>query len=346
MRRKKLKFTGLRALAVLTFGVGICAAATDLWGAPISTQEIVDQFYPVRLASTQDYPWWTPDDRLSSFVVVEQFPDGNPKTIVAGYTNSVDGAVLVIQAQLDGEYNVVSEPTGLDLGGVGVTVEPLVIDQSGLPTVEVSFSSFRANTGDWIFRWDGSKLVNLTPTKSDEDGTKYTLLVLATYVDLDHDGLLEAISQHNYPPPVVDTGELPDAEASVYKLTPNGYVLDRPLLSFNEFFRKTSAPVTETYEFSLLKNSVGPYVLKITNGERDGSNRLSSGQIVLNGVVVVTANMLNQGAEFLSVPVSLQPHNTLLVTLAAKPKGHIAIVVEDTGAPPPATPPAPPPPQP
>lgn len=42
--------------------------------------------------------------------------------------------------------------------------------------------------------------------------------------------------------------------------------------------------------------------------------------------------MLNQGAEFLSVPVSLQPQNTLQVTLTAKPNGKLAVVVEDTTA--------------
>jgi hypothetical protein len=104
------------------------------------------------------------------------------------------------------------------------------------------------------------------------------------------------------------------------------------VLFFSYFSRKTSAPTTDTREFSLLKNSAGPYVLKITNGDRDGSNRISSGRIVLNGVEVVTPNMLNQGAEFLSVPVALQPHNTLEVTLAAKPQGSILVTVEDTSA--------------
>ena len=331
----------LVAMLSLTLAAGAFAAAQAGEPAtPVSIQEIVDQFYPTRLTSTLDYPWWTLDHRLSSFVVVEELPNDDPKTIIAAYSNSVDGAVLVIEAQPDGDYKVVFEPTGLQLGGLNVLADSLVIDQSGLPTVQISFATFRAQESDWIFRWDGSKLVNLTPMKSYEDGTKYTLLVLSSFADFDHDGALEVISKQNYPPPVVDTGELPDAEASVYKLTPSGYVLDRPLLFFNEFFRKTTAPVTETYEFSLLKTSLGPYLLKITNGNRDGSDRLSSGRIVLNGVEVVTPNMLNQGAEFLSVPVALQAHNTLEVTLAAKPQGSILVTVEDTSAP--SAPPQPP----
>jgi hypothetical protein len=177
--------------------------------------------------------------------------------------------------------------------------------------------------------------------ETEEDGTKHTLLCLSKFVDLDHDGTLEIISEENYPPPVVEIeGELPDAAESVYRLTPNGYVLDRPVLFFSYFSRKTSAPTTDTREFSLLQNSAGPYVLKITNGDRDGSNRVSSGHIVLNGVEVVTPNMLNQGAEFLSVPVALQAHNTLEVTLAAKPQGSILVTVEDTS--PPSAPPQPP----
>ena len=318
----------------LTVALGICDAAFSNSSEPsVSVQQIVDQFFPSRLHSpAAGYSAWALENSLSAFAVVEQLPSGEPKTIIAAYSNGVDGAVRVIKAQSDGAYALAFEPTGLDLGGIGVRVQPLSIDQSGLSTVEVSFGTFRAQTADWIFRWDGTNLVNLTPMETQYNGTKNTLLVLSSFADLDHDGALEVISKENYPPPVVDTGELPDAEASVYRLTPNGYVLDRPVLYFNDFFRNTAAPTTEEHIFSLLRNSVGPYVLKITNGDRDGSNRLSSGEIVLNGVQVVTPNTLNQGAEFLSVPVSLQPHNTLQVTLAAKPKGSILVTVEDTAA--------------
>jgi len=347
MKRMNLNVTGLKTLATLIVVVGVCTAASATSSEPsVSAQQVVDQFFPSRLHSVAaGYSAWALENSFSAFVVVEALPGGDPKTIVAAYSNGVGGAIRVIRAQPDGSYGLAFEPTGLDIGGTSVSMESLVIDESGLPTVKVSFGTVRVQTADWIFRWDGAQLVNLTPMETEEDGTKDTLLVLSGFVDLDHDGTLEIISTENYPPQVPEEGdppaELPDAAWSIYRLTSSGYVLDRPVLCISEFFRKTATPTTETEEFPLLKNSAGPYVLKITNGNRDGSNRLSSGEIVLNGVLVVTSNMLNQQVEFLSIPVSLQPHNTLQVTLAAKPQGKLAITVEDTGPPPPAPPPQP-----
>lgn len=339
MRRKRSHLTGLKVFGLFAVGVTLFRPAPELSGSSLSTQEIVDQFFPPGLNSGI-YPSWARDTRKSAFVVIEQLASGDPKTIVAAYTNGSDGTVRVIQVQSDGTYALAFEPAGLDLGGLDVAMEPLVIDQSGRPTVEVSFGAVRPTSADWIFRWDGTNLINLTPMETEKDGSKYTLLCLSKFVDLDHDGDMEIISEESYPPPVVDTGELPDAAESVYRLTPSGYVLDRPVLFFSYFSRKTATPTTEIREFSLLKNSAGPYVLKITNGDRDGSNRISSAHILLNGVEVVTPNMLNQGAEFLSIPVALQPHNTLEVTLTAKPQGSILLTVEDTSAsrPPPQPP--------
>lgn len=347
MGKTNSKITLSKALMALLSGLGICVAAFS--GPPnssASTQQIVDQFFPTRLHSAAaGFPAWALENQFSAFAVVEVLPNGDPRTIIAAYSNGLGGALRVIQAQPDSTYALAFEPTGLDFGGTDVEIRAVTIDQSGLPTALVSFEGVRPGSGDWIFRWDGTTLINLTPMEEGWGNERRTVLSLVKFADLDHDGNMEVISRDEDPPPIPEEGEeqveLPTAAETIYRLTPSGYVLDRPLLYFGKFTRKTSTPVSETAEFSLLKTSVGPYLLKITNGDRDGSNRLSSGQIVLNGVTVVTPNMLNQGAEFLSIPVSLQAHNTLQVTLAAKPQGYLAITVEDTSPPPP--PPAPPP---
>ncbi len=100
MSRTTLSATGLKSLAAIAICLEICVGgAPDARGAPISAQEIVDQFYPTSLTSASPaYPWWTPQDKESAFVVMTTLPTGDPETILAAYTNGIGGAVRVIKA--------------------------------------------------------------------------------------------------------------------------------------------------------------------------------------------------------------------------------------------------------
>jgi hypothetical protein len=329
------KGRALRVALVLAFsGTTLLASAQSKQSIPaMSAQQIVDQFFPGSIAAgSGSHPApWELKNRFEAFVVIEKLPDGSPKTIVAAYTNGGDGAVRVIQIQSDESYKVVFEPTGLDLGGTSVAVRLWDVDQTGIPAVEVSFGTFRAQTADWIFRWDGTKLINLTPTEDAGYGLKDTVLVLTKFADLNHDGTLEVISELDYPPQE-KAGELPVAAEEIYRLTPSGYVFDRPVLYVSSFFRHPGAPRKETEQFSLLKKSVGPYLLKVVNGDKDGSNRVTSAHIVLNGIEVAGPNLFNQQVEFLSVPVNPQAQNKVEVTLEGKPGSKIIVTVEDQGA--------------
>jgi hypothetical protein len=61
---------------------------------------------------------------------------------------------------------------------------------------------------------------------------------------------------------------------------------------------RTAAPVLKTSEFEVAKPGPG-FVLIIVNGDRNGDNRVSSGTVRLNGVVVLTPDDLrNWGQVF------------------------------------------------
>jgi hypothetical protein len=70
--------------------------------------------------------------------------------------------------------------------------------------------------------------------------------------------------------------------------------------------------------------------LIVTNGERDGSARVSSATIVLNGQPVVGPSTFNQKVGVIRLPIALAADNTLTVTLDGKPGGTITVLLLPT----------------
>jgi len=85
------------------------------------------------------------------------------------------------------------------------------------------------------------------------------------------------------------------------------------------FTRSTGKPVVETKAFKLGAQFSGPFTLHLTNGNPDGSKRVDSAIITLNGVSVFHPNDFNEQVGSLSQVVSLQPANTLKVELRGAP---------------------------
>jgi hypothetical protein len=71
----------------------------------------------------------------------------------------------------------------------------------------------------------------------------------------------------------------------------------------------------------------GSYRLVVDNGV-DGSPRVSSGRILLNGALVVTEADLNQQVERLTRPVVLRDANVLELRMAGGPGGRLRLTVE------------------
>lgn len=322
-----------RALLTLLL---LAVAAGSLWlgrsvnGQTVDPKQIVDGFYPQRLRdeAAEIGGASNPD---SSFDVFDSFADGTPRTIIAGYTDLGLGAVRVIRAQTPGSYGVVFEPLDFEFGGDHCGVELIDVDGNGTNEIKLSFVSSRGvNTMDWLFRWDGTQLVNLTPISRDEDGTAVSEFTSIQFVDLLHDGTLQVRTSGEYPPPVGD--QLPNSGPEIYRLTPAGYELDKPVLYVGRFERRKGEPQTRTTHFTLLKNSTGPYVLRLANGRSGGQQRVSSARIVLNNVEALSPNLFSQQVEFLEIPVELVANNKLEVTLAGEPLGFVTITIEGTTA--------------
>ncbi|WP_447975230.1 RHS repeat-associated core domain-containing protein [Nitrospira sp. Kam-Ns4a] len=105
---------------------------------------------------------------------------------------------------------------------------------------------------------------------------------------------------------------------------------DRLLFGPKQYVRTTGAPNQYTDTFTVPASVGAPFLLHIVNGDTAGGHRLASATITLNGVQVAGPNDFNQNVAVVDRPVTLQPSNTLQVTVASKPGSYLTLSVFGT----------------
>ena len=100
-----------------------------------------------------------------------------------------------------------------------------------------------------------------------------------------------------------------------------------PALGLQNFIRSDGKPVDETVTFELNPQLVGPFTLNLINGSPDGSHRVDSATISLNGALVFDPNNFSEQTSSLSQVVSLQPTNTLSVQIRGAPGDLLSIEI-------------------
>lgn len=317
-----LRYVALTIVSCLVLGAILWTEFVQ--GQSATPEQIVEQFYPQVLIDRASAHPGVPLSRQSAFAVYERFLDGAPRTIIAAYSNGVEGAIRVLQVQTGTSFTVVFESLGI--GDANPSVELADVDADGTNEVIVKTISFTGITTSFVFRYDRGTLLSIGPSDA---------LSNADLVDLDHDGTL-AIASLEEPRPSAEADNVREGGYRIYKLWGGRYVLAQRLLYLAPFVRHKGTPETITETFALFGDSTGPYVLRLVNGERGGGRRVSSARIVLNGIEVLSPDNFSQQVEFLSLPVTLLPRNTIEVTLAGEPLGEIFVTVEDTSKTPPS----------
>jgi|GEM_PF-2228034 len=108
------------------------------------------------------------------------------------------------------------------------------------------------------------------------------------------------------------------------------YRLDKracPIFGPKTFIRKKGKPIEERLIFESAPELLGPFTLNLMNGDANGSHRVDSAVIKLNGALIFGPSSFNEQVKFLSRDVSLQSTNTLSVELRGKPGDFLTIEI-------------------
>lgn len=312
-------------IAVVLLVLGIEAAVSFAQ----TNEEIVQQFFPQRLidASEERFRKGGPAPfRTSEFVLADLNGDGST-FIIAAYSDGFSGVIRILRRQ-NGTAILVDEPNVPTMGGDFPTISLVDLDNNGRLEVISSFTSARGPTEDWVFKWDGAKLNLIGPTEVDAFGFVHTLLSNAGFFDVDGDGIIEILNPTGSGPVAPDeTANIGKGDLEVYRFDGQKYNKFKSLNYIGSFVRQTAAPLVDKAKFEVENPGAGS-VLTVINGDRNGSNLISSGTITLNGVTVVTPNDLNQQVRKVVRQVTTLAENVLEVELAAKPSGQVLITVE------------------
>jgi hypothetical protein len=95
--------------------------------------------------------------------------------------------------------------------------------------------------------------------------------------------------------------------------------------------RGTGAPVLETRTFSIAGFGP-PFILHLRNGNLNGSNRVSSAEIRLNGLVLFGPDKFSQQVAGYDVPVTLSESSELSIRTAGAPGSFLQISIVGSSA--------------
>src|SRR5713226_5173381 len=93
------------------------------------------------------------------------------------------------------------------------------------------------------------------------------------------------------------------------------------------FDRVSGTPATVTDQFALPSDAVPPFTIVVQNGDIDGSNRVTSATITLNGTDIFTQRDFNQNTATLTKQVSLIASNTIGVRLSSATGSFLTITI-------------------
>jgi hypothetical protein len=310
--------------AAILLACAISAVSNRLWAQSenVALRALVDRFYPAERLNPG-----SASERFACYQVLEATPLGEPALVIAAYTDRSAGAIRVLRRNASGAFEVAGDnPAGWVLPGSDCRIRLEDLDFDGRQEALVYFLGLRASSG-WILGWDGTTLVNLTPTRS-EGARQSSLLLGPTVYDLEHNGSLRIVALREVERP--GPGEQPRNPAFVYRLGPSGLQMEKGILAVMGF-RADVDPRGNLRAFRLTQDSVPPWTLKVINGDRSGRNRVTGATLQLNNREVLGPREINEGTEFVTTVLpSLSTENHLTATLTGPDEAFIIVLIEDS----------------
>ncbi|MGH7229917.1 MAG: hypothetical protein ACREJU_00980, partial [Nitrospiraceae bacterium] len=97
-----------------------------------------------------------------------------------------------------------------------------------------------------------------------------------------------------------------------------------------QYLRTAGPPNQYTDTFTVTHPVGAPFQLHIVNGNPDGTNRVSSGRVTLNGIEIVGPSDFGQTVPVIDRPVTLVASNTVEIRLTSAPGSFITLSILGT----------------
>lgn len=97
-----------------------------------------------------------------------------------------------------------------------------------------------------------------------------------------------------------------------------------------QYVRTSGDPNSFTNSFTVPQAIGAPFLLRIVNGAADGTKRITSGRVTLNGVQVVGPADFGQSVALIERSINVGPSNTIEVQLASTPGEYLSVSVLGT----------------
>jgi hypothetical protein len=262
------------------------------------------------LPNRPDIPWYV-------YKRADLDGSGRQDYIIGAYMNGFQTIVRVIRPDAQKDPVVDETSDRLFLGDhVRIRLEDL--DGDGKPEIIVSNGVRGGDATAWLFGWRDRHLVILGPTRTTGQGRYWVAWSQLENVEIgvDSNGKPELVSYKRgeaaHPILAPDTN-------GIYQPTAATVCFARHHLEQGEGYKHFSAEFTVSPQSRL--------TISVVNGERDGRHR-SSGPLYLNGQILVSSELLKNGARAFTIPaLSGTERVNLLVVRTSEPDADITVTV-------------------
>jgi hypothetical protein len=288
-----------------------------------------------------------PEDPYDTCVTVfSSNVDGTPSLIAAAYDG--DGAEIAMLAYSPSGANIISAVTNQQFWLAEGQCELQIVnladpDHPDSPLAKAINVMFGGPT--WSFIWDGEKLQNITALqkgsyswrgKDVPNSDFYGALI----VDIDHNGPMQIVGTKKEGDNFADVdGIMATKTLTLFRYNGTKYAPVKTLQYLEKYGPNLPETPVELAEYKFgtaqwtqeidMHNTPAPnYNLRIVNGDRDGSNRVTSAKVEVNGVTIILSTEINQAVETLNRKIQLKKQNQVKVTVDGPAKSHLYVTVE------------------
>jgi hypothetical protein len=332
------------ALASIAFAGSITLPAQDADQQPSpEVMKAVEATFPKELRYPKDEE--SGIDYHTCAAVFSKNADGTPSLIATAYSGGLveldmlaytADAVKIVSTVPQGHFGLEGGECGL---GIDNLADPEHSDSTLARTIEVSFH----DGPSWFFTWDGKKLQNITAFRVEKVGgtdIPESNMRNAEVVDIDHAGAMQIVGNNgDFENFQEDDGIMSSGTYTLYRYDGKIYAPARTLMLIEEFEPNLPWSPDELASYKSddarwvtsidMHNTPAPsYQLTIVNGDRGGSNRVSSAKVEVDGVTFIQPTEINQGVEMLTRSIQLRKESMIKVTVDGPAKSHIYVIVE------------------